>query len=73
MREAETEIEEVVREVENEKMFAFDGDDILLAGTLSKRKIELSGKKEDYFLLLFRNELEDIVMRYEINAIGRMN
>ena len=73
MQKTETEIEEVVRSVENEKKFVFDGEDILLAGMQSKRKIELAGKGSDYFLLLFKNELEDTVMRHEINAIGRMN
>ena len=72
MQKVET-IEEVVRSVENEKRFVFDVDDVLLAGMQAARKIELNGKGNDYFPPLFRNELEDIVMRYEINAIGRTN
>lgn len=73
MQKAKTDIGEIVRSVENKKMFVFDLDDILFAGMQAVRKIELTGKEKDYFPLLFRNELEDIVMRHEINAIGRTN
>ena len=35
--------------------------------------LDLNGKDEAYVPLLFRNELEDYVMRERINAIGRRN
>ena len=38
----------------------------------TKRKCELNGKDEDYFYLLFENELEDLIQRYYI-SIAKMN
>ena len=52
------ELGNIIVDVQNETGFWFDVDD---------------GKDEAYVPLLFRNELEDYVMRERINAIGRRN
>lgn len=67
------EIEETVKRIETERGFVFEEADIQFAESQSKKKIESADKEADYFPLIFRNELEDIVMRYEINAISRVS
>ena len=67
------EIEEIVKKIETERGFVFEEADIQFAEFQSKKKMESANKGADYFPLIFRNELEDIVMRYEINAISRVS
>ena len=50
-----------------------DVDDMVAIMQHTVRKADLNGKDEEYVPLLFRNELEDYVMRERINAIGRRN
>lgn len=67
------EVEEIVKKIETERGFVFEEADIQFAESQSKKKMESANKEDDYFPLIFRNELEDIVMRYEINAIGHVS
>ena len=60
-------------DVQNETGFGFDVDDMVSIMQHTVRKADLNGKDEEYVPLLFRNELEDYVMRERINAIGRRN
>lgn len=64
------EMEDVVRRVEEENGFSFDESEVEFAEAQSRKKMELTGKTDDYFILIFRTELDDIIMRREINALN---
>ena len=53
--------------------YTFDVIDVFNILTHTIRKCELNGKGEGYIPILFENELEDFVMREQINLLGRMN
>lgn len=65
------ELGNIIVDVQNETGFWFDVDDMVAIMQHTVRKADLNGKDEAYVPLLFRNELEDYVMRERINAIGR--
>ena len=65
------ELGDIIVDVQNETGFWFDVDDMVAIMQHTVRKADLNGKDEEYVPLLFRNELEDYVMRERINAIGR--
>lgn len=67
------ELGNIIVDVQNETGFWFDVDDMVAIMQRTVRKADLNGKDEEYVPLLFRNELEDYVMRERINAIGRRN
>lgn len=67
------ELGNIIVDVQNETSFWFDVDDMVAIMQHTVRKADLNGKDEAYVPLLFRNELEDYVMRERINAIGRRN
>lgn len=67
------ELGNIIVDVQNETGFWFDVDDMVAIMQHTVRKADLNGKDEEYVPLLFRNELEDYVMRERINAIGRRN
>lgn len=63
----------IVADVENRMEFSFSSDEVADTIRYTIRKCELNGKDEDYFYLLFENELEDLVRRYYINLRGFIN
>lgn len=65
--------EAIAAQVSERTGFVFEDEEI--SGTIeyTKRKCELNGKGEDYFYLLFENELEDLIQRYYINLRGFIN
>lgn len=65
--------EAIVEQVSQKTGFVFDDEEISRTIEYTKRKCELNGKDEDYFYLLFENELEDLVRRYYINLRGFIN
>lgn len=67
------ELGNIIVDVQNETGFWFDVDDMVAIMQHAIRKADLNGKDEEYVPLLFRNELEDHVMRERINAIRRRN
>lgn len=67
------ELGDIIVDVQNETGFWFDVDDMVAIIQHTIRKADLNGKDEEYVPLLFRNELEDHVMRERINEMGRRN
>lgn len=65
--------EAIVEQVSQKTGFVFDDEEIFRTIEYTKRKCELNGKDEDYFYLLFENELEDLIQRYYINLRGFIN
>lgn len=63
-------LEDVVKKVETENGFSFDESEVEFAKVQSRKKMKLTGKADDYFVLIFRTELDDIIMRREINALN---
>lgn len=65
--------EAIVEQVSQKTGFVFEDEEISQTIEYTKRKCELNGKDEEYFYLLFENELEDLVWRYYINLRGFIN
>lgn len=65
--------EAIVEQVSQKTGFVFEDEEISQIIEYTKRKCELNGKDEDYFYLLFENELEDLIQRYYINLRGFIN
>lgn len=65
--------EAIVEQVSQKTGFVFDDEEISRTIEYTKRKCELNGKDEEYFYLLFENELEDLIQRYYINLQGFIN
>lgn len=65
--------EAIVEQVSQKTGFVFEDEEISRTIEYTKRKCELNGKDEDYFYLLFENELEDLIQRYYINLRGFIN
>lgn len=65
--------EAIVEQVPQKTGFVFEDEEISQTIEYTKRKCELNGKDEDYFYLLFENELEDLIQRYYINLRGFIN
>lgn len=65
--------EAIVEQVSQKTGFIFDDEEISQTIEYTKRKCELNGKGEEYFYLLFENELEDLIQRYYINLRGFIN
>lgn len=65
--------EAIVDQVSQKTGFVFDDEEISRTIEYTKRKCELNGKDEEYFYLLFENELEDLIQRYYINLRGFIN
>lgn len=63
----------IVADVENRMEFSFSSDEVADTIRYTIRKCELNGKDEDYFYLLFENELEDLIQRCYINLRGFIN
>lgn len=64
---------DIVFDAQTRLRYKFDLMDVFNILRYTIRKCEVNGKGDDYIPLLFRNELEDFVMREQINLIGRMN
>lgn len=62
----------IVEAVEKKSGFLFLEEEISSIYEHTARKLALNGKGEDYFPVLFENELEDYLMRRRINAMGAM-
>lgn len=67
------ELADVVMRVQNRTGYVFDVWDIYDVARHTVRKADLNGKDEAYVPILFENELEDFLMRAEINEMGRRN
>lgn len=67
------ELADVVMRVQNRTGYVFDVWDIYDVARHTVRKADLNGKDEAYVPILFENELEDFLMRAEINEMGRIN
>lgn len=65
--------EAIAAQVSERTGFVFEDEEISRTIEYTKRKCELNGKGEDYFYLLFENELEDLIQRYYINLRGFIN
>lgn len=65
--------EEIAAQVSERTGFVFDDEEISQTIEYTKRKCELNGKDEEYFYLLFENDLEDLIQRYYINLRGFIN
>lgn len=65
--------EAIVEQASQKTGFVFDDEEISRTIEYTKRKCELNGKDEEYFYLLFENELEDLIQRYYINLQGFIN
>ena len=65
--------EAIVEQVSQKTGFVFEDEEISQTIEYTKRKCELNGKDEEYFYLLFENELEDLIQRYYINLQGFIN
>lgn len=65
--------EAIAAQVSERAGFVFEDEEISRTIEYTKRKCELNGKDEEYFYLLFENELEDLVRRYYINLRGFIN
>ena len=65
--------EAIVEQVSQKTGFVFEDEEISRTIEYTKRKCELNGKDEEYFYLLFENELEDLIQRYYINLQGFIN
>lgn len=65
--------EAIAEQVSQKTGFVFDDEEISRTIEYTKRKCELNGKDEEYFYLLFENELEDLIQRYYINLRGFIN
>ncbi len=65
--------EAIAAQVSERTGFVFADEEISRTIEYTKRKCELNGKGEDYFYLLFENELEDLIQRYYINLRGFIN
>ena len=63
----------IAAQVSERAGFVFEDEEISRTIEYTKRKCELNGKDEEYFYLLFENELEDLVQRYYINLRGFIN
>ena len=67
------ELVDILIAVQRKLRYTFDLMDVFNILTHTIRKCELNQKGDDYIPLLFENELEDFVMREQINLRGRMN
>lgn len=65
--------EAIAAQVSERAGFVFEDEEISRTIEYTKRKCELNGKDEEYFYLLFENELEDLIQRYYINLRGFIN
>lgn len=65
--------EAIVEQVSQKTGFVFEDEEFIRTVEYTKRKCELNGKDEDYFYLLFENELEDLIQRCYINLRGFIN
>ena len=65
--------EAIIEQVSQKTGFIFEDEEISQTIEYTKRKCELNGKDEEYFYLLFENELEDLIQRYYINLRGFIN
>ena len=65
--------EAIAAQVSERAGFVFEDKEISRTIEYTKRKCELNGKDEEYFYLLFENELEDLIQRYYINLRGFIN
>ena len=67
------ELVDILCEVQQRLRRTFDPVDVFDILTHTIRKCEFNKKDESYIPVLFKNELEDFVMREKINLLGRMN
>lgn len=63
----------VIEKVEFETGTVINIDDLVDALKVTLRKMKLKHKEESYLPLLLETELEELVIRREINRIGAMN
>ena len=67
------ELADVIFDVQRRTGYRFDVTEAFEIARYTIRKAELNGKDETYIPILLRNELEDFLMRKQINFVGRMN
>ena len=58
-------------QVQRELWHTFSFDEVYATAVQTRRKTDLNGKDDDYILVLFDNELKDLVMRNRINLLGK--
>lgn len=63
------ELKKIIGIVEKETAYVFDTADVEDTFFTTLRKIKEKNKPGEYFPLLFRNELEDLVTRTQINLM----
>jgi len=65
------ELADVILEVQRRAGYRFDVVDAYEIARHTIRKADLNGKDESYVPILLKNELEDFLMRKQINALGK--
>lgn len=63
------ELKKIIGIVEKETAYVFDKADVEDTFFTTLRKVKEKNKPGDYFPILFRNELEDLVSRTQINLM----
>ena len=63
----------IVLEVQHRLGYKFDLMEVFDIVRYTVRKADMNGKDESYVPILLENELEDFVMRKQINFLGRVN
>lgn len=64
---------EIAHRVESGLNTAFSPSELESTRCITVRKMELNRKDDDYFPILFENELRDLYTRKIINLLGGMN
>ena len=64
---------DILHQVQREVGYTFSFDEVYATAVQTRRKVNLDGKGDDYIPVLFENELRDLVMRNQINFLGRLN
>lgn len=63
---------DILYQVQREVGHTFSFDEVYATVVQTRRKVDLNGKGDDYISVLFENELKDLVMRNQINLLGRL-
>lgn len=64
---------DILYQVQREVGRTFSFDEVYATAVQTRRKVDLNGKGDDYIPVLLENELKDLVMRNQINLLGRLN
>ena len=63
------ELKKIIGIVEKETAYVFDKEDVEETFFTTLRKVKEKNEPGEYFPILFRNELEDLVSRTQINLM----